>query len=213
MSQSDDKWKEWYERLQAVEPQSREWYEIASMMENQHVRASIVNYPKSHYDEGHLLETAQDAVRSAEHALGKNHPRAAEAVQNLGFYYMVVKNDPDTAIDYFDKARSIAGDRNPALALTYYRLGLFWYRKKDAAKAEESLREALAIRRLEPTVDPEDLAETLFILSYPTAITTGAEEAIQMAQEALDIVRAKAPNSWLLPEIEKHLNDLRKHTE
>jgi len=104
----------------------------------------------------------------------------------------------------------VAGDRSPVLAETYFRLGLYWYQRGDAAKAEEALREALAIRRADPKTGPKDLAETLFILSYATAVTTGAGAARRLAQEAFDLEQANAPQSPLLADIRSRLDQLRE---
>lgn len=204
----NDKWDQWYEKLGAAKPETKEWYEIAAMMENHHVRAGIVN--REPYDAKELLGVAQRALESAQSALGENHPRAAEAMQNLGFYYVAIKKEPERGTDYFQKARALAGDRNPVLAQTYYCLGIYWYKERNAVKAEEVLREALAIQQEDPNAEPEDLAQTLLMLSYATAVTSGVVAAINWAQKAVQFLSAKAPGSELMEDIKNRMNDLRK---
>jgi tetratricopeptide (TPR) repeat protein len=208
MGQSNDRWEEWYKRLGAAKPQSKEWYEIASMMENHHIRAAIVN--RGPYDEDEILREAEKALRSAQSALGEKHPRAAEALQNLGFYYTAIKNERDTALDYFEKAKALAGERNPFLADTYFRLGIYCYQQQDAAKAQEVLQEALAVRRADPNADASDVAETLFILSMATAANTGKRAAKALAQEAFDRIKLSAPKSELYAQIKKWLDELKE---
>ena len=59
--------------------------------------------------EDEMLREAEKALRSAQSALDKKHPRAAEALQNLGFYYTSIKNEPDTACA-LNAARRSAGN-------------------------------------------------------------------------------------------------------
>ncbi len=201
--------EEWYRRLGKAKPESPEWYEIASMMENDHVRTSIVNRKPDGDDK--LLELAREALRAAQHSLGEKHPRAAEAMQNLGFYYLAVKEDQEKALDYLQRAAALAGARNPALAATYVRAGIYLYEKRDVSKAEEAFEEALAIQRADPNVDPEDLAHTLFLLSYPRAVASGPPAALELTQEALDVLqKAKLRKSPLLANIKERLEDLRE---
>ena len=48
--------------------------------------------------EDEMLREAEKVLHSAQSALGETHPRAAEALQNLGFYYTAIKNEPDTRL-------------------------------------------------------------------------------------------------------------------
>jgi tetratricopeptide (TPR) repeat protein len=203
-----DKWEQWYEMLHKAKPNSKEWYEIASMMENHHVRASIFN--REPYDEKELFEVAEKAVTSAQHALGENHPRAAEALQNVGFFYAAIKDDADKARGYFEKASALAGDSNPVLALTYYSLGVDYFKKKDVDRAQELLREALDIQRADATVDRTDLSNTLYMLSYTTANTIGRDAALPLAKEAYDVLKANSPKSAKLSDIKDWITKLGK---
>ena len=117
---------------------------------------------------------------------------------------------PLLEFNHFDQARALAGDSNPVLALTYYQLGLDYYKKRDADKSEELLHEALDIQRADPNVDPRDLANTLFMLSYATAAATGNDAALPLAKEAYDVLKANSPNSKTLSDIKKWIEELSK---
>ena len=80
---------------------TKEWYEEAARVENQHVRAVILK--KDHLEHDRALEVANRAYEMAARALGEQHPAYAVALQNIGLYYSVIGNDTITAADYFER--------------------------------------------------------------------------------------------------------------
>src|SRR5258708_24438020 len=101
---------------------TKEWYEEAAAEENQHVRAVILK--KDHLEHDRAFELANRACEMAARSLGEQHPAYAVALQNLGLCLSVLENDTISAADYFDRARTVAGPHHPALAETFYWLGV-----------------------------------------------------------------------------------------
>jgi Tfp pilus assembly protein PilF len=170
---------------------TKEWYEEAASVENQHVRAVILK--KDHLEHDRAFKLASRACEMALRSLGEQHPAYAVALQNLGLYFCVIESDTVTAADYFDWARAAAGPRQPALAETFYWLGVFYYEAKDAARAEPFFEEALAIQRHNPKGPDAELARTLIALAYAQSITKGPSAAVALLEEALAVLEASLP--------------------
>jgi tetratricopeptide (TPR) repeat protein len=192
--------------------ETKEWYEKAAAEENQWVRAVILK--NNHILHGHAFEVADRACKMAEEALGEDHPAYAVALQNLGLYYNVVKNDVTAAIDCFDKARAIVGRYHPALAESFYWLGIFHYESRNVEKVEDFFSEALAIQRHSQGSDRLELARTLICLAYAKEITRGSRAAVGLMEEALAIQRASLPaDSEELHNTEQALNSMHRRAE
>src|SRR5258708_18677109 len=175
---------------------TKEWYEEAAQVENQHVRAVILKI--DHLEHDRALEVASRAHEMAGRALGEQHPAYAVALQNLGLYYCVIGNDTITGADFFERARAVAGPYHPALAEPFYWLGIFYYEARDASRAAQFFEEALTIRRRDPGVENSktkglELAQTLIGLAHAKAITEGPDAAVSLLQEALQIQEASLP--------------------
>ena len=170
---------------------TKEWYEEAARVENQHVRAVILK--KDHLEHDRALEVASRAYEMAARALGEQHPAYAVALQNIGLYYSVIGNDTITAADYFERARAVAGLYEPALVETFYWLGVFYYEVRDAARAAEFFEEALTIQRRIPGSKDPELARTLMGLAYAKSVTQGPGAAVSLLKEALEIQEGSLP--------------------
>jgi tetratricopeptide (TPR) repeat protein len=170
---------------------TKEWYEEAAQVENQHVRAVILKI--DHLEHGRAFEIANRAYEMAGRSLGEQHPAYAVALQNMGLYYCVIGSDTITAADFFDRARAVAGPYHPALAETFYWLGIFYYEARDASRAAQFFEEALAIRHRDPESKSLELAQTLIGLAHAKAITEGPDAAVSLLQEALQIQEASLP--------------------
>src|SRR5436189_3295690 len=70
---------------------TKEWYEEAARVENQHVRAVILK--KDHLEHDRAFELANRAYEMAARSLGEQHPAYAVALQNLGLCLSVLEND------------------------------------------------------------------------------------------------------------------------
>jgi eukaryotic-like serine/threonine-protein kinase len=189
--------------------QTKEWYEEAAAEENNYVRAVILK--QDHIEHDHAFEVAERACKMAAEALGEDHPAYAVALQNLGLYYNVVKNDAMAANDYFDKARAIVGRYHPALAETFFWLGVFHYESRNAEKAEDFFSEALAIQRRSLGSNHLELARTLICLALAKEVTKGPRAAVELMEEALAIQRAALPaDSEEVYNTEQLLNSMRE---
>ncbi len=191
---------------------TREWYEEAAKVENQHVRVVILQ--KDHLEHERAFEVADRACKMAARALGEQHPAYAAALQNIGLYYCVIGHDTITAGDYFERARAVAGPYDPALAETFYWLGVFYYEGKDPARASEFFDEALTIQRRNLEGKDTELARTLIGLAYAKSITQGPSAAVSLLQEALEIQEALLPAESLeVCDTRQRLEVMRKRAE
>jgi tetratricopeptide (TPR) repeat protein len=170
---------------------TKEWYEEAAKVENQHVRAVILK--KDHLEHGRAFELASRAYEMAGRALGEQHPAYAVALQNIGLYFCVIGSDTITAADYFDRAREVAGPYHAALWETFYWLGVFYYESRDASRAAEFFEEALTVQRHNLESKNPELAQTLIGLAYAKSVTQGPGTAVSLLQEALGIQEASLP--------------------
>ena len=188
---------------------TKQWYEEAAAEENQHVRAVILK--KDHLEHDRAFELANRAYEMAARSLGEQHPAYAVALQNLGLCLSVLENDSISAADYFDRARAVAGPHHPALAETFYWLGVFYYEAKDAARAEEFFTETLNIQRRNLESKDPELARTLIGLAYAKSVTQGPAAAVSFLEQALKIQGASLPaESEELRDTRQRLEEMRK---
>jgi tetratricopeptide (TPR) repeat protein len=169
----------------------KKWYEEAAKVENGHVRAVILQKDNPEHDRA--SEIANRALEMAGRALGKEHPAYAVALQNIGLYLCVIEHDMISAGDYLDWARAAAGPHHPALAETFYWLGVFYYESRDPARAAGFFDEALTIQRSNLANKDPELARTLIGLAYAKSVTQGPDAAVGLLQEALEIQEASLP--------------------
>ena len=188
---------------------TKEWYEEAARVENQHVRAVILK--KDHLEHDRAFEVANRAYEMAARALGEQHPAYAVALQNMGLYFCVIGNDTITAADYFERARAVAGPYDPALVETFYWLGVFYYEVRDAGRAAEFFEEALTIQRRIPGSKDPELARTLIGLAYAKSVTEGPGAAVSLLKEALEIQEGSLPvESAEVRDTRQRLEEMRK---
>jgi tetratricopeptide (TPR) repeat protein len=182
--------------------------EDAAKSENDWVRARILKQDPP--AEGSLLKIAERARDMAANSLGKEHPAYAVALQNLGLYYDAIENDTAKANELFAQARAVLKDDDLPLAYGFHWLGIFHNQvSHDANRAEAPLAEALAIQRRAPGCDDVQLAETMIALADAKSVKTGIHSAIALLEEALAILRARAPEAnSILPNAEKRLGVL-----
>ena len=166
--------------------------EEAARSENEWVRARILK--RDPPVEGSLLKIAERARDMAANSLGTRHSAYAVALQNLGLYYDAIENDAARANEFFVQARALAAGNDLPLADGLYWLGIFHHQVgRNAERALDALREALAIQRRALAGDDPQVAETMTALAEATAMTGNIDSAIALLREALRIQRAQAP--------------------
>jgi tetratricopeptide (TPR) repeat protein len=191
---------------------TKEWYEEAAKVENQHVRAVILK--KDHLEHDRAFELASRAYEMAGRALGEQHPAYAVALQNIGLYYSVIGSDTITAADFFDRARAVAGPYHPALSETFYWLGIFYYEARDARRAAEFFEEALTIQRRNLESKNPELAQTLIGLAYAKSVIEGPGAAVGLLQEALEIQEASlSAESVEVRDTRRRLEEMQKRQQ
>ena len=166
--------------------------EAAAASENTWVRACILKQEPP--AEGSLLDIATRARDMAARSLGTSHSAYAVALQNLGLYYDAIENDGARAAEYFGQARAVADENDYPLAYGWQRLGIFHLEvNRDPLRAEAALAYALAVEQRARGKDDLQLAETLFALAWARAAAGNLGSAIELAEQALQIRRAKLP--------------------
>jgi tetratricopeptide (TPR) repeat protein len=158
-----------------------DWHEEAAREENEWVRAVILK--PGHPAQAEALEIATNARDMAGQALGKDHPSYAEAVQNLGLYYLVLGNDEQKAVEYIEQARSLVGRYHPVLSRSFYFLGKHYYESGEPEMAEGFLSEALDILRREGYEADPRIAEVLTIAADIMAAAGNNREAAACRDE------------------------------
>jgi len=120
-------------------------------------------YQQGKFDEA--IPLAKQVLAIREKALGANHPRCADALNNLGLLYLAAKKFAEAEM-FFKRSMAIyeknRGPLDLLLAKTLQNLGFLRNASQDVPKAEEYYRRAVAI--LEKSLGP-DHAETIAALT------------------------------------------------
>ena len=168
-----------------------------------HVLAIKENLASLRWSQGAFEQSVpmfQEVVQAREAALGRHHPSTLHAIANLGINYKDSGRLAD-AIPLLEEAYR-ASTEVPSVAfagpmlLDAYARGADAMGPQDVARAEELLRELIAVAHKRQPKESLSLATDLAVLGASALALKAWNEAEQPIREALAIREAKVPDDW-----------------
>ncbi len=136
------------------------------------------------------IPIAERAVEVAKHTLGPDHPKTADALNNLGFIFQKIGNYAKAEPIYREALRirqKVLGPEDPHTALSLNNLAVLYQDMGEYAKAEPLLQEALRIRQKVLGPEHPDTAQSLNNLATLYQAMGEYAKAEPLYQEALRI--------------------------